>query len=213
MATIIQWESGTIADAGGTVQGDVQEWTQGAYRWAAMPGDTSAAERLIWDVSATPSYALRLYAVMPRAWSVTNVDLMRASQSGVQGSAIALPGVGDGGRITFRDAAGTRGQSDVGLLHHGQIARLEVLVDADAQTMRAGVFGLGTDQPIYDTGPQPATVEPAPTRFAAGHFVNTDSLARMAIGSIRVDDDPGSWIGRAPADDGTPSPVTVIGTT
>lgn len=212
MATIVQWESGTVAGAGGTVDGaTVQQWTQGVWRWAVLPGGTSAAERIRWAVSAAAQYTLRFYVVIPRSWPGTFTDIMRASASGVQGSIVALPGAATPGQIRFRDSASIKGQSDFGLLQPGQIVRIEVQADTGAGTIRSAVFPLASDVPLFDTGTLAANVLPAPTQFAFGHFVNTEPLAAMAVGSVRVDDTVGAWIGRAAADDGAASPVEVVG--
>jgi len=211
MATIAQWESGTVAAAGGTVDGAVQQWTQGAWRWAVLPGGTLAAERIRWATAAAARYTLRFYVVVPRSWPTTFTDVMRASASGVQGSIAVLPGTADAGRIRFRDSTSVRGESDLGLIQPGQIVRIEVQADTVAGTIRSATFPLGSAVPLYDTGVLAANVLPAPTQFAFGHFVNSPTLGAMAVGSIRVDDTVGSWIGRASADNGTPSPVTVVG--
>lgn len=212
MATVIEWESGTVSDSGGQTQGAVEEWTQGGFTWAYLPGGTSAGERVLWDVSVQDQFTHRFYVVIPRSWPVSTTDIYRGSAGGVQGSIVSLPGVNEAGRLYFREAGSAQtATSERGLLAPGQIYRIEQQVDTVAGTVRGAVWHLNTDQPLFDTGVRSAQVDPPATRFAYGHFANTEILAPMAVGAVRVDDTVGSWLGRAPGDDGVPAQVTVVG--
>ena len=201
MATILEWDSGTIASAGGSVTGSIDVVADSGFDRAVVY--QSASQNFFqWSGLSVSAYTVRMYITMPSAWSSSSVVLLCSQISGgSQNAMMYLAGTGAPGQVRLNSSGGQVAASANGLVSVSTVYRWELQVDTVNQTLRSAIFALSSDTPAWDSGVISTTVAGPATIIKFGKGVNAmSSLPDISISRVKAVNTVGSWIGRHATD-------------
>lgn len=204
MATLLEWDGGTLPTITGTTPSVIDAHTM---EFAAG----SALNYASWTTSAD-RFTLRYYVTIPSAWTSASWTMGGIQASGNQNARINLGGSGSPGQFRWVRAGNVQfAQTTSNTVVLNEIYRVEVQIDRVAQTYRAGIFQLLSTTPIYDSTLLTSidTGSAAFTEIRLGIASSGVSVGTLRIGRIMAVDTVGAWIGPHISDvsGGGPSPL------
>lgn len=198
MATIFEWDGGTLPSIAGTtpsVDGEFIQFASG-----------SSENYLYQDVSSLDAFTLRYYIETPSAYAGQSWTNFVAMSSTNWRFRFNIAGSGTPGQFMYMNASNTQidktAQYATAL---STIYRIEMQVDRTAQTMRGWVFPEGSDFPLFDTGLLTG-FDTGNTSFSSIRIgrVVAISTGALKIGRVKLTDDSATLVGRHASDTGIP---------
>lgn len=199
MATIIDWDGGTLP----TITGTTPTLDADGYM---VFGAGATVNNASWAVS-TNAFTLRWYEKVPSAWASASWSTFYALSSATINARVNIAGSGTPGQVRYIQTANSQiAASPNNTLALSGHYRFELQIDRAAQTYRGAIFALGSDVALYDTGLLTGrnTGSAAFTSLQLGRL-STVSTNALSVGRVKAVDTVGSWIGRDP-DDPLPTP-------
>lgn len=198
MSTLLEWDTGSLAAAGASISGTVNVVADTGFDRAVLPS-TSTADNFYWEGLSATAYTLRAYLAMPSAWASVSVVLLSHDNTTTDARMI-LAGSGAPGQVRLARAGNTEvARSDQNIIPLSATLRWEMQVDTVSGTIRAAVFPLGADAPLWDSGLISGDVGTLVKRIRVGKL-NSSTLPEISISRVKAVDTVGTWIGRHSTD-------------
>ena len=211
MAILASWDSGTLPTVVGSSVTSAPTGGPGGVPAIEFAQASGQVAQVRLPFTSRTNVAARAYMLMPASWAATSQSLIvgRPDGSSIIGRAM-LAGSGAAGEVRLSKADP---QANTSVSGSGKVAvstwyRWELRIDQTNTRGRVGVFPLGSDAPIWDSGWATADFGAAVDRVEIGPAVPSTTLGTIRAAAIAVSDDVTGWIGRA-GWDGTPPTIDV----
>lgn len=213
MATLASWTTGTLPT---TIGSGVTAVTNGGPVSGvdAIQYDQVAATACTSQLTFTAATAvgIRSYMRLPAAWAASSQRILGGRFDGsTLSAALNLAGSGSAGQVRLINTGGSTSvaSSSTGTVANTTWYRFELLINHSANQARLGIFALGSDTPLYDSGWMTDSFQASTARADFGPNLTTPTLGSMRAADLEVVDSAASWVGRAAWDNNPPvvSPV------
>ncbi len=189
--TIIEWDGGALPAITGTTP-----TLDGDNFMVIASGST--LNYATWQ-STADTFAARFYIKTPGTWGSVSSSLFIAGTIDTPYiDRIIMAGAGSPGQIRFFANPNVElARSSTNVMSTSSMYRIELRVDRVNQTYRGAVFPLGSDSPIYDTGPLTADSGSNVLRqFSLGRLTDSVAIDDFAVGRVKIRSSISTWVGR-----------------